>query len=515
MSKVICDVCGTAFAETADQCPICGTAKSEATRSVTGSEGEGSGYAYVKGGRFSQANVRKHNSGKRDLPRTAEEEKPRKQPKREPVQEVADEEPKERPERRRRKAETSEPENEQPSNIGLIIVVVVLLLAIMSLCAYIAIRFIDLNNSKNSTTAPTDGPGTSDFVEIPCEGISIQGLTEYTFNSLSDQLWLDIECQPANTTDLLNWNYDSTVVNVAQNGNQWLITPVGPGETVVEVTCGDYSDTLNVICNLTDIPCNGITIEGASSHTFTSLNEQLLLNVVCDPVFTTDALTWTYDEAVVTVSQDGEQWVVTPVGPGSTTVTVTCGQYSASVSIVCDLDAGFVLELSKNDITLRYYGETAKVYSGSVDASKITWTSDDESVATVKNGVITAVGAGKCNVYGVYGTQMVTCIVRCTKDVVEPVKTDFYLAHQYKTGEPATDVTITVGEKLSFSIRKADGTKVSEGVTFYVSDEAYLTVDGNGRIIGLQATVGTDKIVYLYAEYEGVVYECKVRIKNP
>ena len=36
--KVICDVCGTTFPETATHCPICGCAKSPAAQTVAGDE---------------------------------------------------------------------------------------------------------------------------------------------------------------------------------------------------------------------------------------------------------------------------------------------------------------------------------------------------------------------------------------------------------------------------------------------------------------------------------------------
>ena len=51
MSKVICDVCGTAYAETAAQCPICGSAKASANQTEAGAQ-QGSqtaaGYTYVR-----------------------------------------------------------------------------------------------------------------------------------------------------------------------------------------------------------------------------------------------------------------------------------------------------------------------------------------------------------------------------------------------------------------------------------------------------------------------------------
>ena len=64
MSKVICDVCGTTYAETAAQCPICGCARNTTDQTVADSvqTGEENGtYTYVKGGRFSKGNVRKRN----------------------------------------------------------------------------------------------------------------------------------------------------------------------------------------------------------------------------------------------------------------------------------------------------------------------------------------------------------------------------------------------------------------------------------------------------------------------
>ena len=62
MSKVICDVCGTAYPETAAQCPICGCAKNSADQTAAaavGSAGDtsASSYTYVKGGRFSKRNA--------------------------------------------------------------------------------------------------------------------------------------------------------------------------------------------------------------------------------------------------------------------------------------------------------------------------------------------------------------------------------------------------------------------------------------------------------------------------
>ena len=66
MNKVICDICGTAYPDTAPKCPICGFAKTATETTSAGSERRTSeSYAAVKGGRFSKQNVRKRNNSSR------------------------------------------------------------------------------------------------------------------------------------------------------------------------------------------------------------------------------------------------------------------------------------------------------------------------------------------------------------------------------------------------------------------------------------------------------------------
>ena len=101
MSKVICDVCGTTFPETANQCPICGSARNSSAQTGAGDGTipmeEGNAYTYVKGGRFSKSNVRKRN-------KTGQ-----------PMQRHSGEPPK-------------KDNNKEGSNKGLVFVVVILLL---------------------------------------------------------------------------------------------------------------------------------------------------------------------------------------------------------------------------------------------------------------------------------------------------------------------------------------------------------------------------------------------------
>ena len=106
MSKVICDVCGTTYPDTATQCPICNSAKSSADNTVAGEAG--GEYAYVKGGRFSKKNVKKR--GKTTAQRRSNQSK----------------------------------RNDEPSNTGLVIIVILLLLAIVAVVIYIGVHCLFL-----------------------------------------------------------------------------------------------------------------------------------------------------------------------------------------------------------------------------------------------------------------------------------------------------------------------------------------------------------------------------------
>ena len=68
MRKIVCEVCGTSYPETASACPICGSARSVDARILVDDSGDSAPetptYTYVKGGRFSKKNVRKRNAMK-------------------------------------------------------------------------------------------------------------------------------------------------------------------------------------------------------------------------------------------------------------------------------------------------------------------------------------------------------------------------------------------------------------------------------------------------------------------
>lgn len=391
MSKIVCDVCGSSYSETEAQCPICGTAKSDEAKPVVETTME---EQPVKGGKFSKNNTKKAGAA-----RSSGYEK------------------------------TSTHNQEAPSNTAMIIIVAVLLLAIVAVCVFIAIRFMDRPETPdNTTTSSSTAAGT--VLDIPCTGIELIG-------------------------------------------------------------------------------------NDSKSLSFTELTQSAQLNIKANPENTTDDVTFTYsssDPSIVTVSETG---LVKPVARGNAVVTVSYKEYKIDVNVTCDL---FVkLELTREDLTLNPDNLTFNLYSGSLDPAEITWTSSDETVATVENGVVTALKNGNITITATFGEQKVTCKVH----VKEMDKVTNYAIRS--TWNTISEGTMEVGEELEiWFYNKKTGDVVKENVTWTYSNDFKKCCNVEPSTNGLKITATnvtsveagiSGGYVFAKAEYEGVTYKFIIRVK--
>ncbi len=417
MSKIICDVCGTAYPETATQCPICGCVRSADAQSVAtdAAEAAAGSYTYVKGGRFSKANVRKRS-------RTAQQS-----PEHTPAPEVNDE----------------EAPAERKTGAGLVATAVILLLAIVAVVIYIALKFFmpglpaaDSTHDTTTTGQTTEATGQT----IPCQEIVLDVDTITMENEIGAARMLYATVSPADTTDVLTFaSSDEAVVTVSNAGK---ITVVGPGEAVITVTCGSVSAQCTVICN----------VEETTEET-------------------------TGDETTEETTEADEE-----------------------------------LKLDRKDITFSKKGESWMLYSGSISKSKITWSSDDEKVATIKNGTVVAVGPGTTKVHAEYNGEKASCIIRCSfsdSNANQGVGGTGGVTEDGGSAAPAvishSDVTLHLSGDKSFSLTlTVNGSPVS--VTWTVQNSAVCAVSGN-TVTALSAGTTT-----VSATYNGQTYSCVVRV---
>ncbi len=401
MNKVICDVCGTAYPETASQCPICGCAKAGADQTAAGDTlaGEQTSYSYTRGGHFSRQNVRR---------RSRKAAKPAKF------------------------AATASKEEEQ-TNIGLIAVVIVLLLAIIAVVVYIGVKFFAIG-ADNSPIKPTDDalnrPSQSETLDQteyknPCTSLDLSNKT-IEFRAAGDAWLIETLVAPQDTTDTLSFvSADEAVAIVSDSG---LVTAVGGGETVITVTCGAITQECRIVCSFESIqtPTDG-TNEGGNTGvvdpnfvfkfnapekyydpatgkwdttisevngTWRAYKNDLTVNPA--------DITWTSDNPEIAKIENG---IVTAVAPGKTEVHAQYGGKTYTCIVRCSFKATDKTEttdktesadgkytISSTDMTIKK-GEFwwLKLNDSNGKAQEVTWTADHDGYVKIEGNKLTGI----------------------------------------------------------------------------------------------------------------------------
>lgn len=182
-----------------------------------------------------------------------------------------------------------------------------------------------------------------------------------------------------------------------------------------------------------------------------------------------------------------------------------------------DPSIGYVkLELASDDVTLNYSNRTVNLYKGTLDASEITWSVEDPTIASVSNGVVTALKDGKTNVTATYGDQTVTCIIRVS-GLDEHEQSSYALWGGWGF---TSDVSLKLGGDDSFTLslrNKETKEDVKDLQWHYSTDFANcctMTTTENGvKITATAVTTNlTSGYVKVWTEYEGITYECLIRV---
>ena len=170
------------------------------------------------------------------------------------------------------------------------------------------------------------------------------------------------------------------------------------------------------------VPATGVTL----NETALSLRptEKATLTAAVAPENTTDTLVWTSSNDAVATVKDG---VVTAKSEGTATITAACGSAKAEcvVTVLPPIPATGVT-LDKAALKL-YEGDAAKltamVKPEDTTDKTIVWTSSDKTIATVKDGVVTAVKAGTATITAACSEAKAACAVT-VKAPVEPAQKD-------------------------------------------------------------------------------------------
>lgn len=240
------------------------------------------------------------------------------------------------------------------------------------------------------------------------------------------QLWYNYTGETKDVPDdeeVVYSTSDASIATVSANG---LITAVKAGEAVISATCiiGGVSATCAVTVKGTVTPPPAPEYDLKLSETSVELTEGETKALTCE--FTGEApkdakIVWTSSNEAVATVKDG---IVTAVKAGEAVITATCGDKSAT----CDVKVNakpvpptpeYGLQLSETSIELKE-GESKVIgyeFTGEApEDAELVWTSSNETVAMVENGVVTAVKAGNAVVTATCGTASASCAVVVVAD---------------------------------------------------------------------------------------------------
>lgn len=354
MNKIICDICGTSYPDTAECCPICGCTP-DAANALMGEDLLG--------------DSAEENEDARVLAKKRKEIFDFDEVNSDPASEDET------------YAETSydeeeEEEEEAPRQNTLVVVLLTILIALLLMAAgFIFVRYFlpNMGNKTTSvgeTTVQTEPPAVeSTELSIPCAELYIISGKTVELNEEGQMFLLHVKASPENTTDKIIYSSgDASIATVTEDGK---VTAVSEGETEITISCGVSTMTCPVIVKYTEetVPTAAETVETVE--------------------------TVAVGETVADETGEASEPVETTAPPKANLKNVT-------------------LKLKKNDIQLGVYYEFKLLLDCALEQNEVQWSSEHPYIASVdENGVVKAIKSGTTAITAQYGDQKVQCIVRC------------------------------------------------------------------------------------------------------
>lgn len=356
MSKIICEICGTTYPASSEQCPICGYTHDPDTVPVADDDLQqvmSAERSHVKGGRFSAANVRRRNKNT---------------PRYEPTL-VDDEDD----------SYSYSAESQEKSNKPLVIILIVLIVLILLVAGFLAVRFLlpNIMGGKDDpiedTTESTDQD--TQIPTVPCTDLVLINGGSKELTEVGQYWLLNVLVLPEDCTDeLVFTSSNEAVATVTDDGR---VEAVGQGEAVITISCGEETLECFIVCVFEEEePTENPEQQNPDEQENDGQNPDGQ-----DPDEDTDP------------TESEEEPTEEPTEEPLKDITL-------------EVDG-------RTDITITGIGKTFTFKLVGLDNSEVTWSSEDESIAVVdETGTVKTKGKGATTIYVQYGDQVVEIMVR-------------------------------------------------------------------------------------------------------
>jgi uncharacterized protein YjdB len=201
--------------------------------------------------------------------------------------------------------------------------------------------------------------------------------------------------KPDDATDkTVTWSSSDDKIATVENGK---VSAIKVGEITITARAGEKTAECKVTVN--PVPVSSVTLDQTTLELEVGQTATLVATVKPDNA-TDKTITWSSsDDGIATVDATGK---VTAIKTGEATITAKSGEKSAECKVTVKMIPVTSVTLDNTSLKLKV-GKTAQLTATVTpeDATdkKITWTSSDESIATVsKEGLVTAVKRGKATI---------------------------------------------------------------------------------------------------------------------
>ena len=253
--------------------------------------------------------------------------------------------------------------------------------------------YLDNSNPGGGTVTPDPTP-TLTSITLSQTSLSL------TVGQSSSQI--TVTANPSTVSNSVTWSTSNSSVATVNNG---VVTAVGAGTATITATSTvntEKTATLTVTVTAAQIELQSLTVSPNSLNLTTGGTRQL--TVTASPQGASNSVTWSSsDSNVATVSQGG---LVTAVGAGTATITATSTVNTAKTATLTVTVTAAQVELQSLTVSPGSLSLTPnKTQQLTVTAkpigadSRVTWSSSDESVATVsQTGLVTSVAEGTATI---------------------------------------------------------------------------------------------------------------------
>ncbi len=282
---------------------------------------------------------------------------------------------------------------------------------------------------------------------------------------------------PADVVGLVyTWTSDKPEVATVENG---VVTAIAPGEATITVsaTNGAMEAPITAECKVTvtETPATSVTLAKEAATLYAGDQIKLAYEIAPANAIASE-LTWTStNEDVATVANG----IVTAVAPGEAKIAISVknGAMAEAVTDTCVITVpeyiaatGVTLSLTDTlvakDATFTLVETIAP--AGAMEVLKL-WSSDNTAVATVVDGVVTAVGAGEANISLRVKSEKSDAIYEATCKVKVMVAVNAAMINE-------KEVTIIEGETAPLTLQYAPKDATDLTIKWISSNEEVATV---------------------------------------